>query len=269
MKHSLHFLRRAVHPPGHKVDWHSHPIHEIVYYQSGTGTTDFGRNRYRYESRTFAVLPPNGKHNERSDTQTDVMFFCFEFDSGVHTLTPGLYRDHTGGVFYWIDQLHRELACRKDYCDDAVNCYLGLLLIEVLRLTGEKSAHTPNRQTQYAVRYIEQYYNQKIQLNQLADICGYSPDHFRHVFKEETGMTPTQYIRQIRIDKSKQMIREQGDKNLTSIALDCGFASLSQFGSVFRQLTGQSPSDFGKRAASAAISGNDLTDEYPRNIVRP
>ncbi|MNN79701.1 HTH-type transcriptional activator Btr [compost metagenome] len=108
----------------------------------------------------------------------------------------------------------------------------------------------------YAAKYIEQYYNQKIQLAQLADMYGYSADHFRHVFKEENGMTPTQYIRKIRIEKSKLMILQQGNKNLTSIALDCGFASLSQFGSVFRQLTGQSPSSFGGKTDYKAIQSN-------------
>ena len=255
MKHSLHFLRKAVHSPGHQVDWHSHPIHEIVYYQTGTGTTEFGCQLYRYEPRTFAVLPANSIHNENSETQTSVLFFCFDYNSGFPSLAPGLYRDQSGGVLYWIDQIHRELTCRSSYSDEAVSCYLGLLLIEVLRVTGDKALAPANRQTLYAAKYIEQYYNQKIQLGQLADMCGYSPDHFRHVFKEENGMTPTQYIRKIRIDKSKQMILEQGDKNLTSIALDCGFASLSQFGSVFKQLTGQSASDFAKGLSVAAMNG--------------
>ncbi|RAU93994.1 AraC family transcriptional regulator [Paenibacillus sp. YN15] len=260
MKHSLHFLRRATHPPGHQVDWHAHPIHEIVYYETGTGTTEFSRNHYRYQSGTFAVLPANSKHNEHSTTQTDVTFFCFDYDPGFPTLTPGLYQDHSGRIFYWIGQIHRELICRTSYSDEAVGCYLELLLIEVLRLTGDRAAAPANRQTLYAANYIEQYYSQKIQLGQLADMCGYSPDHFRHVFKEENGMTPTQYIRKIRIDKSKQMILEQGDKNLTAIALDCGFASLSQFGSVFRQLTGQSPSGFSKKAERTAIPGSGGAD---------
>lgn len=254
MKHSLHFLRKAAHSPGHHVDWHSHPIHEIVYYQTGTGTTQFGSQLYRYEPRTFAVLSADSIHNEHSEAETSVLFFCFDYDSGSPALTEGLYRDPSGGVLYWIDQIHRELTCRSSYSDEAVSCYLGLLLIEVLRLTGDKVHAPANRQTFYAAKYIEQYYNQKIQLGQLADMCGYSPDHFRHVFKEENGMTPTQYIRKVRIDKSKQMILEQGDKNLTSIALDCGFASLSQFGSVFRQFTGQSASDFAKGLSSAAMN---------------
>ncbi|MDF2938556.1 MAG: AraC family transcriptional regulator [Paenibacillaceae bacterium] len=257
MNHSLHFLRRAIHSPGHQVDWHSHPIHEIVYYQTGTGTTQFDHTLYRYEPRTFAVLPADSSHNEQTDTQTDVMFFCFDYDPCLPLLAPGLYKDHSGGVFYWIGQIHRELTCRNSHSDEAVRCYLGLLLIEVLRLTGTRTDVSGNKQTLYAAKYIEQYYNQKIQLNQLADICGYSTDHFRHVFKEENGMTPTQYIRNIRIDKSKQMILEQGDKNLTAIALDCGFASLSQFGSVFKQLTGQSPSGFAKGLAGAAIDGSN------------
>lgn len=257
MSCSLHFFRHAFHLQGTHVDWHKHAVHEIVYYCAGSGTTDFNGKRFAYQPGTFTVLPPYELHNEIHGTETEVMYFCFEYNGVGPKLTPGLYRDQSRAVFPWLTQIQHELNKKNYHYELAVNNLLQLLLIEVQRISGETSPISRNRQIQYAQRYMEQYYNQRIELSQLADISGYSSDHFRRLFKEVTGLTPAQYLRQLRISKSKEMIME-GDKTLTHIALDCGFASLSQYSGIFRQITGVRPTEYQKQAASrnAALPGS-------------
>lgn len=244
MNCSLHFIQHVIRHGNSFVDWHSHPIYEIVYYRSGGGTTEFNGSRYHYTPGSFAILSPNEPHNEHRSSQTEVVYFCYECRSGAPDLPTGFYQDSSGSILRWIDQMLAEMDGKKTNYEAAINSLLHLLLVEAQRLTGAHSPLPRNRQIRYAQRYMEQYYNQKLQLSQVADMCGYSYDHFRHIFKETTGLTPTQYTRRLRVDKSKEMILGNPDKSLTQIALDCGFSSLSQYSSVFRQVTGQTPSDF-------------------------
>ncbi len=65
---------------------------------------------------------------------------------------------------------------------------------------------------------------------------GYSYDHFRHMFKERTGLSPMNYIIDKRIDYAKRLIVST-DMTLSTISQECGFSTSSQFSSMFRRLT--------------------------------
>ncbi len=155
----------------------------------------------------------------------------------------GLYRDDELRIYALIEQMLEEMTEKLNHHEVKMDSLLQALIVEVQRLSGAKIAQYADRKIAYAKHYMEQYYSEKINLTQLSEICGYSYDHFRHLFKATEGMTPMLYLRQLRIEKAKAMILER-EQSLTGIALECGFTSLSQFSSVFRQVTGQNPTNF-------------------------
>ena len=80
-------------------------------------------------------------------------------------------------------------------------------------------------------------------IQDLADRCHVSASHVYHLFKKTLGMTPTQYINEIRIEKAASKIRHS-DLTLDEIALITGFSSTSYFREVFKAHTGITPAQY-------------------------
>lgn len=67
-----------------------------------------------------------------------------------------------------------------------------------------------------------------------------SPAYFSRVFKKEMGTTFNSFLNEVRIEKSKSLLRNN-DLKMVDIALRVGFESQSYFTKVFKKLTGVSP----------------------------
>lgn len=87
-------------------------------------------------------------------------------------------------------------------------------------------------------------------LQQLAREAGLSVFHFSRVFKQATGMPPSRYFAQLRIDEAKRLLSET-DHAIIDIGMALGYRSPSHFSCVFRQLAGVAPSAYRDRVASA------------------
>jgi AraC family transcriptional activator of pobA len=223
---------------------------EIVYYKSGYGTTTLHQEMYNYQPHSFTLIHPNCPHDEYRETDTEVLYFGFTFDPDVFTLRTGQYQDdEERGVLQLIERMAAEITARKKHFGLKVDLLLQEILIEIQRLNGTEYAaesritRETERHILFAKQYIDQYYTQRISLTQLADISGYSYDHFRHMFKSWIGMTPMNYILHLRMEKARRMLLA-GEVNVSQIGLDCGFSSLAQFSNAFKKATGRSPSDF-------------------------
>lgn len=96
-----------------------------------------------------------------------------------------------------------------------------------------------------ALVYLENNYSCDVTNIILANQCGISEEHFRKLFKKTYGVSPKQYIIDIRITKAKQLLKEAVLK-IGSIAEMCGFSDQYHFCRVFKQKTGMSPSEYSK-----------------------
>jgi AraC-like DNA-binding protein len=67
--------------------------------------------------------------------------------------------------------------------------------------------------------------------------------YFCKMFKKATGLTFTDYLGRIRVEKAKNLLLNP-HLRVSEIAYTVGFQSLTHFNRVFRKLTGESPTDF-------------------------
>lgn len=94
-----------------------------------------------------------------------------------------------------------------------------------------------------AIAYIEENYNQHLQVDQVAKLVGMSRSHFSRLFKRQTGFSPQEYIVAYRLEKGMQLL---GDPALTQkeIADLLGYPDVSTFSRIFKQKYGISPGKF-------------------------
>lgn len=104
-----------------------------------------------------------------------------------------------------------------------------------------------SRKLQAAIDYITTHLESSISLNDLARISQINSDYyFSRLFKQSTGISPYQYVIQQRIEKAKQLLK-QDNLPLVEIALMCGFSSQSAFSRTFSKLVKTTPRSYRKQ----------------------
>ena len=103
--------------------------------------------------------------------------------------------------------------------------------------------------------YIHDHLGEALSLTTVADCAGISANYLSEKFKEITGERFVDYVAQRRYHRACQLLQNR-ETNVSEIAFEVGFQSLSQFNRVFKKLSGQSPSRY--RAAGCPINGSGL-----------
>ncbi|MGE9295055.1 MAG: helix-turn-helix domain-containing protein, partial [Puniceicoccales bacterium] len=106
----------------------------------------------------------------------------------------------------------------------------------------EESAGDP-KLVANAKKYIQTRYHEPLSLDAAAAAVNASTRHFCKVFKQATGITFTDYLARVRVEKAKHLLRNP-NLRVSEIAFETGFESISQFNRSFRRITGQSPTEF-------------------------
>src|SRR3954469_21081801 len=76
----------------------------------------------------------------------------------------------------------------------------------------------------------------------LASVSGVSEAHFARSFRDAFGLPPHRYLLTRRIERAKALLRDT-DLAVTDIAFQTGWNSLGTFGRIFRDITGENPSE--------------------------
>jgi AraC-like DNA-binding protein len=80
-------------------------------------------------------------------------------------------------------------------------------------------------------------------LEQLVKRSGMSVPGFIDLFRETTGLTPKNFIIKARLEQAKTLLKN-GDKTVTDLAMDLGFASPQHFDTIFKRYVGMTPSEW-------------------------
>lgn len=95
----------------------------------------------------------------------------------------------------------------------------------------------------FAKRYIEEHYHTAITLETLARLTYMNEYHFAHLFKQQVGVSPIQYLIRCRIDVAKRYLQTT-DLLLEDIAERVGYRSETSFYALFKKMTGTTPRQY-------------------------
>lgn len=115
----------------------------------------------------------------------------------------------------------------------------------ILKINISVDSITDKFEIQRSIEFIHQYFGEKLSIPGLAKIANMSQSHFMRVFKMETGLSPMEYLIQLRISNAKKLLRSRVI-SITEVALQCGFNSISHFSASFTRHTGMKPSEYQK-----------------------
>lgn len=104
-----------------------------------------------------------------------------------------------------------------------------------------------------AREFIEDNYSEEISLEQVARVVNTSTFYFCKIFKKATGLTFTEYLTTIRIERAKEMLLSPHIR-ISEAAFAVGFQSLSQFNRAFKKIIGSSPTEYRQKLPEALVA---------------
>jgi AraC family transcriptional regulator len=96
------------------------------------------------------------------------------------------------------------------------------------------------RQLRRVREFIDQNIDSDIRLSAMAGACGISPDYFLRMFKSTVGVSPYQYLLNLRVERAKIFLSDE-TCSLAEVALRCGFSHQEHLSRMFRRFTGVAP----------------------------
>ena len=100
-----------------------------------------------------------------------------------------------------------------------------------------------NQYVQDALHYIAGHYAQDMTITDIADALCISESRLSHLFKKDTGHTITDYLTRTRIQTAMELLCNHRLK-VYEVAAQVGYRDVAYFGSLFKKLTGKTPSDW-------------------------
>ncbi|MEM9361345.1 MAG: AraC family transcriptional regulator [Bacteroidota bacterium] len=176
----------------------------------------------------------------RSDGQEwDLMDYNFHFtnDTSIYQILQRLvylYTENHPSKDFFVSNMVQELIVR--------------ILQANIRKTYQTQTQVLSRTKRlaYVVQYIRENIRNPLSIKELSQKACMSESHFYKVFKQEMGVSPTDFINEERIHKAIQLL-EDPSINLTEVFLACGFTNRSYFNRMFKRQKGISPNLYRSR----------------------
>ena len=233
----------------------SHPIGELTYVDQGSLHSVADGHDILLEQGDLILYAPNQWHMQYADIHVAPRFLTVTFDPGDFGLDE-LYGRKFQAPRHVIPLL-KQILWEHDNPDplsgDLILSCLSLVLLGLIRLPAVparevKSAHSitnENDIVQRAQQYISAHIDCRLSVPLVAQNTGVSPSYLTALFHRHLQISPGEYIRRIKLQQSKLMIRE-GNKNLTEIAQTLQYSTIHHFSRQFKDHFGITPSEYAK-----------------------
>lgn len=116
-------------------------------------------------------------------------------------------------------------------------------IIDQIYNKASNYANISNTDIREIMKYVDERYPSDLNLASIAKAFSFSANYLSSLFKQETGMNMTEYIKIARVRHAKAFIMERKYKTY-EIAKMSGFKNTSYFCTVFKEVTGMSPKEF-------------------------
>lgn len=197
------------------------------------------------EGEAAVFLPGKKFHREVIEPVTMYLFrFNTEKILGQYPKITFKDKERISSTLRFLEQLdngkyYNDFACRKSLFNDIMMQYF-------LESSSAELYPGGDVLVEKAKKIFEQYLHEKNPLTDTARKLGISYVHFIRRFKQATGITPSEYLSKIRLERSKEFLVNT-DMAIKDIAPRCGFESEYYFSNVFKKYTGMTPSAFRKK----------------------
>jgi len=158
----------------------------------------------------------------------------------------GVLEEHIWGRDYVADE-RRRLEADLDMTGTVydLRSVLTERLVLLLEHCKEEQKQITGRPVRVACVYMEEHLSERLSLEQTAEMAGLSPAYFSQLFKQETGVTFSDYLTDLRIRRAKELLL-QSDETVAAIMEAVGYRDIKHFRNLFAERVGVTPAKYRK-----------------------
>lgn len=253
---------------GNRSDIHTHDFLEISIVLEGQADYTIEEQEFQLNAGQIMLFNPGIHHGEEQRPGT----YSHQLHIGLTNISlDGLKRNHFPtkkailnlGEYQW-EFLDKAWRLVKEYGEEQpefqlmVKALIIEMLVLILRslekvqdnnvtLALSKNAKRKQYLVNHAIYYLENHHTQEITLEQLADTLYVSPTYLSKVFKESTGMSPINYLIQVRLKHAKELLAND-QLTIREISQAVGYQDAYHFSKLFKKYYGVSPSQLVKKS---------------------
>lgn len=215
--------------------------------------------QFTYKPGQFMLLPPHS--NVHMDIEVPTKALVFELnDSVVKKVSEKISVDISANYDslqedrFFCGNINGELGkCLEQLSGIAVkpdknkefllNLYAQELVYYLIQIKGVQQIINleQNNPIHKSIQYIQSHITEPISINLLAYNLNMSEANFSNSFKKIMGVTPKEYITNLKLTKAKEMLKNQ---NVTEVSYDLGYDNISHFIALFKNRYGITPKQF-------------------------
>ena len=233
----------------------SHNSFELTYVDSDTLHSVADGLDLKLEQGDLVLYDKDQWHMQYADMDVAPRFVTITFDAEGCDLTPLLNRKFKlpRKVQPLLQMMLREQEASPLHSTDMILSLLQVLLITLLReqnpsadkVQSSNSINSENEIVRKALQYIGTHVRDKLSVPIVAKNTEVSPSYLTALFHKHLDISPGEYIRRIKLEKSRQLIRE-GQMNFTQIAELLQYSTVHHFSRQFKEKFGVTPSEYAK-----------------------
>jgi len=239
----------------HSSKVHFHNEVSIGLIERGSTKTEISGNTYELHEKTFLIIPPNIPHKcnpyNYKSWNFRMLYITNEwFKSAFNIQGEKIKFDYMKigeNMFSDIIELTDNIEAERMSLENEIKLvdYISILIRnDKLTLDEDASEKINLKKINQIKQYINENYLKNIMLDDLAKVAQVSKYYLIRKFNECYGLSPHQYITNLRINYSKKLLKN--NKDVAEIAIDSGFYDQSHFIKCFKEYTGVTPMNYKK-----------------------
>ena len=201
------------------------------------------------------MLFPGEWHNFSSEKNTGWDEYCIGFRGinidhrmkhGFFSLQNPIFRV---GINEEIINIYKKAIVVANEQETGFQQMLAGIVNYLLGMIYSIDKHTINKESIYyndinkAKVFMQENFHTNLSSETVAEMLNFSYVNFRKIFKEFTGFAPNQYILELKIKKSKELLTKT-QQPIKEIAYAVGFSNLDYFYTFFKNKTNYSPKEY-------------------------
>ena len=257
----------------HNVETDNYPLHwhtalEIIVPYRGSYTVKINNTPHTFYENDIFITPPGTLHELIAPPSGERLIIVFDYslicnikgmDSLLHSLHPYTlitkeeYPELNKQLRHYLSEVSREYENNAPFTEAFIYAMMLRFFIDIGRANFNAITRFPGitsgKQHEYIEKfmnicnYITEHCSENINMEELANLAGFSKFHFSRLFKQFSGMSCYEYLLQKRVALAEQLLI-QPDISITEAAMLSGFNSLSTFNRVFKSHKNCTPSEY-------------------------
>lgn len=233
-----------------------HNYWELTFIDNGELVTNVDGEDYHLKEMDLILYAPGQFHNQTSGDSRSCSYLTIMFEMDIpesYLITNRVYHAHRD-IHNALNNFIKISSDNMLYNHELMLCYLKELIIRILQydfLVSSPVASSPMQQRfenellNEVLMYINDMIYEQLTIEDICTKFSISRSSLQTLFKNNLGVAPKQYISDIKLKKSKLLIKE-GIYTISEVSRMLGFNSIHYFSRKFKQQYGITPTDYAK-----------------------